>query len=149
MGSSIYTSRNATADDFNFLYSVVVAVRTSHREYDEAEELREFTNHFMLKGLYVIGYQGQDVGRLRYIRNAEYLYIGGLQILPVYQRHGIGSAILADLIRLATRLRVDVVLEVHEGNAGAKRLYEKCGFATMGRHPEHASAIVMRYFTER
>ncbi len=58
-----------------------------------------------------------------------FLNIHDLVVFPQYQNRGIGSDLLAEAERLAReRSCCKLTLEVHDTNAGAKRLYEKFGF---------------------
>jgi len=144
-----YGYREAAQSDFEFMYRVMVTVRSPHRTYNEQEERAKFAKNFKLEGLHVIEHGRQDVGRLRFLLNDEHLYLGGIQILPAFQRKGIGSAILFDLIRDAANLGVDVTLEVHTSNTDAQRLYRKLGFVEVGQDPHCSAAIKMCYFTKR
>ena len=56
-----------------------------------------------------------------------------LAVLPVYQRHGIGSGLLAHVIEVAERVApsshiAQLRLTVAEDNVGAQRLYARTGF---------------------
>lgn len=77
----------------------------------------------------VIEIDGAPVGRLRLVVAADRIEIAGIQVLPAYQRRGIGTAILRDVLGRAERDRVPVILEVETDNPDARRLYERLGFA--------------------
>jgi len=56
-----------------------------------------------------------------------------LAVLPAYQRHGIGSQLLAHVIEVAERVApashiTQLRLTVAENNTGAQRLYARAGF---------------------
>lgn len=57
-----------------------------------------------------------------------------LAVSPDCRRQGIGRALLADLFERAWRRGAHAIgLEVAADNAGARRLYESCGFSPTGR----------------
>jgi len=149
MAEIVYTLRDATEDDYEFMYRVMAAVRTPDTAYDEAAEREKFAKSFELEGLHVIEYRGQDVGRVRFTLHDTIVYLNGIQILPLFQSRGIGTAVLFDLTRQAAYFHVDVVLEVHESNIGAQRFYKKMGFRPYGRHSGDPSLITMRCITKR
>ena len=61
----------------------------------------------------------------------EMVNIHDLAVLPDFQGRGIGAALLAEVERRArARGCCKVTLEVHDSNAGAKRLYESAGFGS-------------------
>jgi len=61
-----------------------------------------------------------------------------LGVLPAHRRRGIGRGLLeAALAECGRRGHRSVVLEVAEHNAEARRLYERCGFAEVGRRPRY------------
>jgi ribosomal-protein-alanine N-acetyltransferase len=60
--------------------------------------------------------------------------LGNIAVIPHAQGHGIGRALLAAALREGwTRGAANVYLEVRASNAGALRLYERAGFAELGR----------------
>lgn len=53
-----------------------------------------------------------------------------------HRNHGIGSQLVEALVNaVRNRDATRIFLEVRESNAAARRLYEKCGFATTGHRP--------------
>jgi ribosomal-protein-alanine N-acetyltransferase len=73
-------------------------------------------------------------------------------VTPEARRHGLGRTLLEAAGEAARgRGALDLFLEVGEGNAPARALYQTSGFVTVGRRaayyrhgPEAADAIVMR-----
>lgn len=88
---------------------------------------------------------GVDVGRIRLVTASDQIEIAGLQVLPMYQNHGIGTAVVRRIIEQAQTAGRSVVLEVETDNPDAQRLYERLDFKpsttivndrrTMTRHP--------------
>jgi ribosomal-protein-alanine N-acetyltransferase len=77
-------------------------------------------------------------------------YIQTIAVAPQAQRHGIGEALLVELLEEADRRRCDHVdLEVRADNRPAITLYERHGFAPIAvrrgyYQPSGADAVVMR-----
>lgn len=74
--------------------------------------------------------EGRPAGRLLVDRNGERLLVVDIALLPGDCGHGIGGALLADLLREAGEVGRRVELSVYSGNAAA-RLYERLGFKTI------------------
>ena len=79
----------------------------------------------------------------------EQLHLVTIAVDPRQQRRGIALALLLAVCDLAIEADLDsVALEVRSSNAGAMRLYERCGFRRVGRLRNYYSdnredAIVM------
>ena len=79
----------------------------------------------------------------------EQLHLVTIAVDPRQQRRGIGLTLLLAVCDLAIEAELDsVALEVRASNAGALRLYERCGFRRVGRLRNYYSdnredAIVM------
>lgn len=69
----------------------------------------------------------QPVGQCYVDYASDHLRLIDLSILPSFRNRGIGSDVLRDLQREATRRRIPVLLSVTIGNP-ARRLYERLGF---------------------
>ena len=68
-------------------------------------------------------------------------YISNVAVAPDCRRQGIASALIAALLRRAKELQLSfVTLEVRESNAPAIALYERFGFAPVGRRKGYYDA---------
>lgn len=135
------TLRTATEDDLQFLFSVSTAAMRKVVERlhpgeisDCEEELQKYKGKFDSTEIQVIQYNGQNIGRLRVVRSPESIYFGGIQILPTFQKRGIGTAIFTDLIEESKRTRIPITLEVHDVNTEAFEFYKKLGFIEVAKH---------------
>lgn len=64
------------------------------------------------------------------------VHIHDLAVDPPYRRQGVGTALLAELVRRARRIRaLRIVLEVRVGNEGARRFYHALGFEVTAEVP--------------
>jgi ribosomal-protein-alanine N-acetyltransferase len=71
------------------------------------------------------------------------IHINNVAILPDLRGRGIGSALMAEVFTAARALGARrATLEVRESNEGARRLYERLGFAVGGRRPGYYSSPV-------
>jgi ribosomal protein S18 acetylase RimI-like enzyme len=139
-----YRLRPAIAEDVGFLADVVIeATRAQGRLPNDFDELQwrkrfaEWTKQ-QLRGeildstTSVVEVGHQRAGRLRITRTADYIELSGIQLLPDFQRHGIGTAIIEDLKAQATAVGVPVELGVEKDNPQARKLYERLGFVQAG-----------------
>jgi ribosomal-protein-alanine N-acetyltransferase len=68
-----------------------------------------------------------------------------------HRRHGIGRALVRELIQAATQAGMErVLLEVRESNTAARHLYEQLGFVEVGRRPGYyrdpvEDALLLRF----
>lgn len=146
---NLYTLRKSTAEDVTFLFNVstramrpVVEAVHPDKVFDRVEEFKLYQNKFIPTEIEVIQFQSIDIGRLRIVRSAESIYIGGIQILPEFQNRGIGTVIVTDLIQESNSVGIPITLEVHEVNTKALNFYKKLGFVEVGREEGKLS---MRY----
>jgi ribosomal protein S18 acetylase RimI-like enzyme len=79
---------------------------------------------------------GVDVGVVSYAENDAHFYIYEVQILPRYQRQGIGTAFLMQRIDEARQRKKAIKLKVLHEN-GAKNLYERMGFVLSAGDDTH------------
>lgn len=115
------------------------------------EELENPTARFFaaIKDGDVIGYIGAN-------NIAGEVYITNVAVLPAYRKQGIGALLLSVLLSVSERENAQFVsLEVRESNQAAISLYEKFGFAAVGRRksfyrdPEEDALIYTKYSTQR
>jgi ribosomal-protein-alanine N-acetyltransferase len=69
------------------------------------------------------------------------IHIGNLAVAPAYQRHGVASALIKNILNLGQQWKVvRVSLEVRQSNEAAIRLYLRFGFKEV--------AIRRKYYTQ-
>ncbi len=76
---------------------------------------------------FIIQCDGVPAGRLIVQRGRTALLLMDIALLPQFQRAGVGTAVICDLMDEARRAGVPVVLHVENFNP-ARRLYERLGF---------------------
>ncbi len=89
----------------------------------------------------IITMSGEDIGLLKVARDVDPWELIQIQLLPKYQRQGLGKALLDVVLAEARSARKSVVLGVLRANP-ARRLYERLGFQVIGQSD---SAYRMRF----
>ena len=69
---------------------------------------------------------------------ADELHVNNVAVRPEFRSRGIGSALLQTTLEQARQRNAKVAqLEVRAGNEEAQRLYQRCGFAAVGRRKNY------------
>ena len=100
--------------------------------WDEVEEDRLFDEMWAGAPVEAILCDGHLAGYCSVEHHDDGMHIRELVVEPRYQRRGIGSAVLRDVIADAERCGVPVRLATHHANRAAA-LYERLGFTEAGR----------------
>ncbi len=134
--------RAALAEDFDFLFrlreqAMRAYIEETYGPWDEAWQLAYFRRHFDPSVLQIIQVDGVDAGALHVQERAEEIYIASLEILPQFQRRGIGTQILRQLMDAASRQSRLVALQVLKTNILARSLYQRVGFGVTGENETH------------
>jgi ribosomal protein S18 acetylase RimI-like enzyme len=143
-----YRVRPAAADDVGFLADVVFEATRAQGRLPHGFDERQWREGFTHWTLEQVRNQGPDsstsvvevgderAGRLRITRTAGGIELNGVQLLPRFQRRGIGTAIIEDLKAQAAAAGVPLSLGVEKDNPGARTLYERLGFRPAGEAGE-------------
>ena len=82
--------------------------------------------------------------------------VTNVAVLPEYRRRGVGSSLVAEMIKTAEKLKLEMLtLEVRKSNTAAQKLYEKFGFEILGERKRYYSDngedayIMTRTFTPK
>jgi len=139
-----YQIRPATAEDVGFLTDVVFEATQAQGRFPDGFNAQQWRTafaqwtHEQLLGedpdsaTSVIEVDDEPVGRLRIVSTAGNIELAGIQLLPGYQRHGIGTAIIENLKAQAAALGIPVDLDVEKDNPDARKLYDHLGFIQVG-----------------
>ncbi len=141
--------RIATENDAKFLFDVKIeAMSKVHKDLhpdqpiNMEEEFMKYMDGFDAEKISVIEYKGKDVGRLRVVRSDESIYVGGLQILPEYQKMGIGNVIFKELMEESDRTGKPIITEIHHVNTININWKKKLGFKEIASNDKQ---VTMRY----
>lgn len=136
-----YTLRPVTAQDEDFLFRVYANTRTEEMalvdwtEQQKTDFLRmqfdaqtvHYKKHYPTAEYMIVERDNTAVGRLILEHTARQHLIMDIAILPEYRKLGIGSAIINDLMELARKDNLPLVLRVEFFNP-AISLYSRLGF---------------------
>jgi GNAT superfamily N-acetyltransferase len=123
--------RTATSDDLAFawqLYRETMRYITERLpDFDEARHKANFVKGFVPEEVSIIVYGSKDIGWLQVSESAHEIFLKQMFLQTAFQRQGIGSRMLADLIERGRRARKPLRLGVVKINP-AIRLYQRHGF---------------------
>ena len=137
-----YTLRQYTDNDYNFVYEVK---KNAYKKYVEQcwgewneQDQQKYFDHFINQvkdNAFIIQCANQDIGFYNgEISESKNYEIGNICIIPEYQRKGIGSRILNDIIKKYSD--TDIEIQFFKQNPVGK-LYERLGFQKTGETQFH------------
>jgi ribosomal protein S18 acetylase RimI-like enzyme len=135
----------ASAADTDYLYHVAEAtmrgyVEATWGEWHEDVARAAIVDDIAHGRMFIVSTDEALVGLMSVRDEPTHIHLDKLYIAPNFQRRGIGTHLLRDLIRRATADAKPLRLRVLAVNP-AKRLYERLGFVVIDQTPE-------RYFME-
>lgn len=141
LASSAYELREVTHQDYNFIYHVKTTTLKPHIElvwgWDEAVQTKYLEESFGLETQLIITHEQEEIGILELNELEKRLEVVELEILPAYQRKGIGTKILQDIIEEYKGKGKQVGIGCFKINGDAKRLYERLGFIMIKETETH------------
>ncbi len=133
--ATIYSLRQATDADYDFLYRLHVITLREYIEslwgWEESWQQEYFARKFEPHKRKIIQIDGQDAGVVVIEQREQELYLGLLELLPAYQRRGVGTTIISQLIDRVGKQDQALSLHVLKSNHPARRLYERLGFVVV------------------
>lgn len=128
-----YALRPVTEQDYDFLYDLHKVAMRDYIEpiwgWHEEWQQEYFRRKFEPQRRRIIQVDGRDAGVLVVEWREDEIYLGLIELLPEFQRRGIGAAVVTDLLARARARRLPLALHVLKTNTPARRLYERLGFA--------------------
>ena len=126
------------------LAQVLKYVEENYGSWDEDKQrmyFERFINTYK-EGAYIITQKGKDIGFYNgSIISDEQYEVGNICIVPEYQRRGIGSAIIRDII--AENRDKEIKIQYFKQNPVGK-LYERLGFELCGETAYHFQMVRKR-----
>jgi GNAT superfamily N-acetyltransferase len=95
--------------------------------WDQAREEKSFAQFFKLDEVRIITADARDVGWIQEQVDGTSINLGSFYLMPVMQRHGIGTQVLQTLLAQARSQSKVITLAVVKINP-ARQFYEKHGF---------------------
>ena len=139
-GTTVYELRQATEGDYEFLkrlhHAAMRDVVQRMFGWDEVVQDRMFDEGFKPGLSQIVSVDGQDAAQLVVERGSDHVCLTTIFILPKFQRRGLGTAIINDVLAEAARAHLPVVLRVLKLNP-ARGLYERLGFAVASEDETH------------
>ena len=138
----VITTRPAIPADMQFLAGVFLLagremITASRGYWDEERERTQFTAQLKMQSTHVIQKDGSDVGFFTVVASRDALELDKISIAPSHQGRGIGSQVIRDLIGMAMRGGLPIVLYVLKPNTRAFDLYKRLGFKPSGESDTH------------
>jgi ribosomal protein S18 acetylase RimI-like enzyme len=121
------SQRTASLDDIEWLESFYESIMKPYVELTHEWDSTKFREYFNPKIITVIQVDGIDIGMLKVEEREDCFYLGDIQIDRGYQKQGIGTKLIEQVIRSANIAKKPVRLRVLKGNP-AKDLYFRLGF---------------------
>lgn len=132
--------REATPLDYEFLYELH---RESLKEYidqtwgwDEAWQQAHFQENFDLSGKKIIECEGVRIGCIAVLDEGDHIFFSYIALKTAYQRQGIGTQLIEDVLASAAERKIPVNLKVLRMNP-ARALYERLGFKVTSTTDTH------------
>jgi ribosomal protein S18 acetylase RimI-like enzyme len=135
------TLRLATPDDKEFCQQVhhlayrEVVVR-QFGQWNETLQDSFFEKYWNSLALQIIEFEGRSVGCFSREIHHDDISINEIEVLPQYQRQGIGTQLLVQQLDEARRVRLPIRLQVLRENR-ARNLYKRLGFKAYDKTETH------------
>ncbi len=122
--------RDVTEIDFDWLYELRIQTMSKYiidsgDQYTHESQATRIKKEY--KSIKIVRVENQDIGMLKVKRGTDNWEIIQIQLLPSYQRLGIGSRLIQTLQKEALQRGIPVLLSVLKTNP-ARHLYERLGF---------------------
>jgi ribosomal protein S18 acetylase RimI-like enzyme len=134
-----YTLRPVRDDDFEFLFHLQAVALGPYVAkiwgWNEDEQRQRFARHFDT-ARYQIVLREKEIGAIEVEQREHEIYLSNIELLPEYQRNGIGTALIGEVLAEADRKYLPVALQVFKINP-ARYLYERLGFEITGETATH------------
>ncbi|MCA9933028.1 MAG: GNAT family N-acetyltransferase [Ardenticatenaceae bacterium] len=137
---TMYSLRQATDADYEFLYALHVAAMqtyiTATWGWNETWQREYFEKKWNPIKQRIIQVAGEDAGVLVTGWRPEGFFLELIELLPQYQGCGVGTAVIHDLQAMAAKQGYDIYLHVLKSNQPARRLYERLDFRMIEEREE-------------
>lgn len=138
---SIFATRPTSPGDRQRLYEIHRAAMGPYVielwGWDDAWQAEAFTKNFDPGSTHVIVVGEQLVGFFETHDDAEDVFLSKIELDPAFQRRGIGTRVIADVLAEARGRGKCVHLQVFKINQRARSLYRRLGFVETGETSRH------------
>jgi ribosomal protein S18 acetylase RimI-like enzyme len=135
-------TRDAVAADMDFLADTFLRamrpyITAARGSWDQVREDSQFRDQLRLGSTRIILDHRTSAGFFMTCEQGLDLELHTLCIMPEYQRQGLGTAAIRQIIAAARGHKRGIVLSVLKTNAGARRLYQRLGFIIIDETAYH------------
>jgi ribosomal protein S18 acetylase RimI-like enzyme len=120
-----------------FLRAMVNHVTAARGYWDEAKEHAQFLEQLQLEQTQVVERDGVRIGFFMTAERGQDIELHTLCIAPEYQRHGLGTTIMRQLMEAAFDRKRSIVLSVLKVNTAALSFYTRLGFILTTESAHH------------
>ena len=96
--------------------------------WDEGRHQRHWTSCVQEGRISIIKLDGTNAGMVQIFDEDSSVEVAEIQVLPEFQNRGIGSTVIADIVKRAHANQKPVTLSTGLKNTRAKKLYQRLGF---------------------
>jgi GNAT superfamily N-acetyltransferase len=137
-----YGLSRAQRSDLDFMYAVKkrgmqAYVEATWGPWDEADQRARFERGFTPEHDRIVLVDGRRVGTLSVDWRRDPVFIAGIYVDAHVRGHGLGAAVIGDVLAQARGLGRTVALRVLKTNPRARALYARLGFAVCGTTDTH------------
>jgi len=122
------------------MYDLLVSTMQAYVEqtwgWEDAYQQDRFRASFDPAMYEIIVVGGEEIGVVSFYRRDADFFLAEIQVSPDYQKKGLGTRVIQDLIAKGNREKIPVALQVLKVNP-AHRLYERLGFHVVGETETH------------
>lgn len=97
--------------------------------------------NFKPKLLKIIIKSEKKIGCLSIIEEEDRFFLSVIEILPKYQKQGIGTGLITELLSKARKRNKSVYLQVLRHNERAQKLYKNLGFSRVSDTDTHYKMV--------
>jgi ribosomal protein S18 acetylase RimI-like enzyme len=111
-------------------------VKQTFGEWDEDAQSARFHASFNTQEIQIISLDDQDIGYIAVAHNEHEIRLFNIMILPDFQNHGLGTAVMGELLSEARVKQIPLRLQVLKVNP-ARNFYARLGFKVNGENNTH------------
>ena len=121
------TLRRAKPEDVDWLDEFYESLMRPYVELTHVWDEQRFRNNYNTETISVIQLDGEDIGMLKTENRKDHIYLGDIQLKEAFQRRGIGTSLIRDVIEKAKADGLPLRLRVLKENPVVE-LYNRLGF---------------------
>ena len=121
------TLRQAKPEDVYWLDEFYEGLMRPYVELTHVWDEKRFREIYNTETISVIQLDGEDIGMLKTEKRKDHLYLGDIQLKEAFQRRGIGTSLIRDVIEKAKADGLPLRLRVLKENP-VMELYHRLGF---------------------